>query len=48
MVGLRILLSMGRGVSREGLRGLEHPPSLPDFTEILPISVGVMVICNCN
>ena len=33
-----------RGVSREGLRGLEHPPSLPDFTEILPVSNNYFIL----
>ena len=30
-----------RGVSREGL---EHPPSLPDFTEILPICLQLLFL----
>ena len=33
-----------RGMSREGLRGLEHPPSLPDFTKILPICLQLLFL----
>ena len=31
-------------MSREGLRGLEHPLSLPDFTEILPICLQLLFL----
>ena len=39
-----IKFGVPRGVSRGGLRGLEHPPSLPDFTEIhvLPICLQLL------
>ena len=43
LVQVKILLVV-RGVSREGLRGLEHPPSLPDFTEILPICLQLLFL----
>ena len=38
---IKRLVHLASGVSSGGLRELEHPPTLPDCTEIIPICASI-------